>query len=185
MKIHYRFDERKATQAAAFLVKKAGDKMTKLRLIKLLYFAERESLSRHGVPIIGDRYVSMNAGPVLSRVLNLINYGDELPGAKVWSDHLETMPEHRIALIADPGEDYLSEDQRQMLLELHERTKSKATKVIVDESHDLPEWQDPNGSSVPIHVEDILRALGKTEAQIQKLQEEAAEDLALDEILEL
>jgi hypothetical protein len=40
------FDEKKATEVAAFLLKMRGGKMSYLKLIKLLYLADRESLSR-------------------------------------------------------------------------------------------------------------------------------------------
>ena len=43
-----------------------------LKLIKLLYLADRAALIETGSPITGDRYVSMKFGPVLSNVLNLI-----------------------------------------------------------------------------------------------------------------
>jgi len=47
--------------------------MNYLKLMKLLYLADRESMRRNGRPISGDRYVSMDHGPVLSQTLNLIN----------------------------------------------------------------------------------------------------------------
>jgi uncharacterized phage-associated protein len=64
-----RFNERKATQAAAYLLKRRGGKMSYMKLIKLLYFADRVALSRFGRPITTDRYVSMDRGPVLSHIL--------------------------------------------------------------------------------------------------------------------
>ena len=77
-----RFNERKATQAAAFLLKIRGGRMSYLKLIKLLYLADRAALARWGRPITTDRHVSMNHGPVLSRVLDLVNDGDA-PGEEV------------------------------------------------------------------------------------------------------
>ena len=68
-----RFNEAKATQAAACLLKLRGGQMSYLKLVKLLYLADREALLRWDRPITTDRYVSMDNGPVLSRVLNLIN----------------------------------------------------------------------------------------------------------------
>jgi hypothetical protein len=37
-----------------------------IKLIKLMYLAERLSLQRYGEPLTGDRLVSMPDGPVLS-----------------------------------------------------------------------------------------------------------------------
>ena len=60
--------------------------MKHLRLIKLLYIAERTSLDRFGRPIIGDRYVSVRHGPALSNVYNLIK---EEVSETVWSINIE------------------------------------------------------------------------------------------------
>lgn len=67
------FDERKAAQAAAFLLHKAGGRLPLLKLMKLLYLSERESLQKYGDTITGDTFVSMPNGPVLSMTLNFIN----------------------------------------------------------------------------------------------------------------
>lgn len=64
-----RFNDRKATQAAALLLQLRGGKMSYMKLIKLLYLADREALLQWGRPITTDRYVSMNRDPVLSRIL--------------------------------------------------------------------------------------------------------------------
>ncbi len=54
-----RFNERKATQAAAYLLQMRGGTMSYMKLIKLLYLADRAALVRFGRPITTDRYVSM------------------------------------------------------------------------------------------------------------------------------
>src|SRR5437867_2465440 len=70
--IRFTFDERKATAAASVLLRLAGGHMHYLELIKLLYYADRESLDLYGRPITGDRYVNMKHGPVLSSVYDLV-----------------------------------------------------------------------------------------------------------------
>src|SRR5712691_464729 len=66
------FSERRVAQMAAYLLGREKGRMNYLKLIKLLYLADRESLKRHGHPISDDRYVSMDHGPVLSTTFNLI-----------------------------------------------------------------------------------------------------------------
>ena len=46
--------EEKAAQAAALFLLKAGGPMPHLKLMKLLYIADRESYRRRGSPITGD-----------------------------------------------------------------------------------------------------------------------------------
>jgi len=49
------FNERKATEAASVLLRLRGGQMSHLKLIKLLYLADREALDRWSVPITHDR----------------------------------------------------------------------------------------------------------------------------------
>jgi hypothetical protein len=41
---------------------------------------------------------------------------------------------------------------------------------LVRMSHELPEWQDPKGSAIPIQYSDILRAGNKTETEIAAVE---------------
>ena len=49
------FDEVKATQAAAKLLKQSGGSLSHMALIKLLYRADREAIRRWGLPITTDK----------------------------------------------------------------------------------------------------------------------------------
>jgi uncharacterized phage-associated protein len=57
---------------AAFLHFHGTKDMSYLRMLKLLYIADRESLRATGRPITGDQMVAMEHGPVLSGVFDLI-----------------------------------------------------------------------------------------------------------------
>ena len=81
--IKFPFDKLRATAAAAVVVKKEGGCTSYLRLIKLLYLADRKSIDQASHPIVGGNYVSMDHGPVISEVLNLVNGSDE-----IWSSVL-------------------------------------------------------------------------------------------------
>jgi hypothetical protein len=35
-----------------------------------------------------------------------------------------------------------------------------------DFTHDLPEWQDPHGSSIPIQIGEILKAQGSSDDEV-------------------
>ena len=59
------YNERRTAEAAAYLLHRAGGTLPALKLMNLLYLAERLSLKRYGEPLTGDRLVSMPHGPVL------------------------------------------------------------------------------------------------------------------------
>src|SRR3954470_18953244 len=84
--IKFKFNPKKTSQAAALLVAEAGGRMSKLKLIKLLYIADREALKNWERPITGDDPFSLDYGPVLSTTLNYANSKGPHPE---WSKRLD------------------------------------------------------------------------------------------------
>jgi uncharacterized phage-associated protein len=70
--ISFQFDPEKFFQVAAYFMTRCPGDMTRKRLLKLLYFADRQHLLRYGRPIVKDYYVNMDQGPVASRAYDLI-----------------------------------------------------------------------------------------------------------------
>lgn len=169
------FDERKVAQAAAFLVQRAGGRIPLIKLMKLLYLADRESLARHAHPISYDRMVSMDHGPVLSRTLNLAN-GAVPSSPDGWEYWISDREHHAVAINreVDPGALVdLSEADLEILDHVWRSFGHMTKWEIVEFTHkNLPEWTDPDGSSLQIGYEDVFIALGQTP--------EAAEQLASD-----
>ena len=94
MSTRMRFNEKKATQAAARFLRHSNGRMNYMKLIKLLYIADRDALTRWGRPITTDSYFSLKHGPVLSQVLDLITEEpNPLACRTFWSEHISD-PEH-------------------------------------------------------------------------------------------
>ena len=168
--MNMRFNETKATQAAAYLIKRRGQGfMSYMKLIKLLYFADREALLRWGSPITADTFYSMDRGPVLSRVLELVTEGASPQESHFWEQHLQPCGDHEIEMIADPSNGELSEVEEELLDEVYERFGGLSRWKIVDEVHKLPEWEDPRGGRIAIRYADILRCGKKTPQQIEAI----------------
>lgn len=91
------FNERKVAQMAAYLLKKRGGCMSHLKLMKLLYLADREAMDRYGAPMSGDRVVSMPQGPVLSMTLNLVD-GDIESSPNGWDGWVSDKANNEVAL---------------------------------------------------------------------------------------
>ncbi len=97
-----RFNERRATEAAAKFLKLRGGRMSYLKLIKLLYLLDREALLRWGRPVTTDRYVSMDNGPVVSRIYDLIRE-EPAPGTDpVWRRFISTPGNYEVSSAAEP-----------------------------------------------------------------------------------
>jgi uncharacterized phage-associated protein len=174
-------NRKKAAQAAAFLVKKHGGKMNLMVLLKLLYLADRTSLIQSGVPITGDTMVSMPHGPVLSQIYDSMKMpmdGDP------WCDYLSERNGYDIDLVKEaPEDDELSRYEIGILSDVHKNYGHLQWFEIRKLTHDLPEWTDPNGGSLVIDPAEILRAEGKTEAEIERISRTADEIFRLKQVL--
>jgi uncharacterized phage-associated protein len=174
------FNEKKATQAAAYLLKLRGGKMSYLKLLKLLYLADREALLRWGRPISTDRYVSMDRGPVLSRIFNLVTDGDDPGSPSIWYEQISDPANYEVHLKSEPTSDELSDAEVALLEEIFHRYGKLGRWELVELTHKLPEWTDPQGSAISITYRDILRAGGKSESEIAAIEEELQELGAVD-----
>lgn len=162
-----RFREDKATQAAAHFLRLRGGKMSHLKLMKLLYLAEREALLQLGQPLTFDSCVSMQHGPVLSTTLNLMH--GEIEKTEHWDSTISSPENHEVSLKKDPGTDSLSEAEVKIIEEVFEKYGTMARWQLRDLTHSLGEWQDPGGSTIRIEYKEILRAGGKTESEIDAI----------------
>lgn len=166
------FNERKTAQAAAFLLYRAGGQLPLIKLMKLLYLAERQSLQKYGAPITGDKLVSMDNGPVLSMTLNHIN-GLALSCEGGWDTWISDRADHIVALrdasmIRSPVKDLLalSDSDLEVLEAVWIEFGHWERWELVRYTHDkLPEWQDPQGSVLPITYESLFDALGFSQGQ--------------------
>lgn len=185
------FDERRTAQAAAYLLYRSGGALPLIKLVKLLYLAERLSLQRYGEPITGDKLVSMPHGPVLSRTYDHIN--GALPSVEGgWETWVADRAGHKVVLrdekmISSPEKDLLrlSESDLEVLSETWEQFGHWDRWDLVKYTHSsaCPEWQDPDGSSQPIPYETLFEKLGYTTEQSQALSTRLLEQRQLNDAL--
>jgi uncharacterized phage-associated protein len=181
------FDERRAAQAAAFLLFMAGGCLSVLKLMKLLYLAERRAFLLHGEPITGDRLVSMPHGPVLSMTYErMCGIGTREEGG--WSDWVAGREGNMLSLrdpsmIRSPAQDLLrlSESDLKVLQATWDEFGHMGDWALRDYTHSgaCPEWQDPEGSSQPISYQTLFRHLGYSQDVAEALQERLSGQAAL------
>lgn len=174
------FNETKATQAAARLLDLRGGAMSFVKLVKLLYLADREALIRWGCTITTDRHLSLDNGPVVSRIYDLVQ--DEPPPNcfRIWRRFISEPRNYEVHLLGDPGVGELSRSEQELIDEVFAQHGRQDRWAIVAFSRSLPEWTNPDGGALPIEYSDILRAAHKTAGDISAI-EEALESAALME----
>ena len=105
------FNEEKATELAACMLSWGGS-MKFIKLLKLIYLADREALDREGHSISTDRWVSMKHGPVPIQTYNLIHQEDDPDRHPVWNQYIENQADYCIGLKKEMGINHLSEAER-------------------------------------------------------------------------
>ena len=182
------FRDRKVAQVAAyFLGKTAEPGMPLLKLMKLLYLADREAIKEYGQPISNDCAVSMPHGPVLSMTLDLIN-GFTVSSPDGWSSYISDREDNKVALVRPVNTvdlDELSPAECDVLERIWCRFGEMSQWELRDWTHDpanCPEWQDPQGSSCPIPVARIASAVGHTREQSEDIASRIAEEKQIDRL---
>jgi uncharacterized phage-associated protein len=165
-----RFDFEKSLQAAAYLLHLEEGRMPYLRLLKLMYVAERELLAQTATPLTGDVYKAMEHGPVLSHVLDLIK-GKGLRSTE-WESFIKRTG-YAVKLVADPGRGRLSGDVVDKLAEVSDRYREKGHWELQDLTRDFPEWAKNflGGGPALIPLKDILDAQGESQETLDLIKE--------------
>lgn len=171
--IRFPFNERKALAAATHLLVEGGGRMPYMRLLKLLYLADRASFLEYGRPITGDSYIAMKFGPVLSTVYDRIKQGEWGGRIRIDGYDAELVGVELTGPLSDA--DVVILDDVSRIFEKLDHWK------ISDLSHDLPEWIDTERNRV-IPIERIFKALGKTGKEIVEAAEEAHEEAFFEEV---
>ncbi|MGB3086265.1 MAG: Panacea domain-containing protein [Phycisphaerae bacterium] len=180
----FRFSLDKATEAAAYLLRlEPAQEMTYIRLLKLLYLADRRSLRETGRPITGDRVVAMRHGPVLSNVYDCMK--GSFFGQSRWDEHFVSVG-FCVQLRRSPDIRHLSRKEIAILDQVQREHEGKNEWEIVEETHALEEWSDPGPDAKveDIPFEKILKAVGRGE-QAAQILEDARAEATMDRILDM
>ena len=178
------YSPRRIAQMAAFFAKKEGEVIPVLKLTKLLYLADRESLARYGAPITYDRPVSMDHGPVLTRALNLIDGNVNGAAAAQWDEWMGPRRGYDVRVkrqFSREDLDELSDADLEVLETVWHQFGHMDKWTLRDWTHkNCAEWRDPDGSSVPIDEVERLRAVGVQPEQARVLADEICAQRELD-----
>ncbi len=179
--MNFPVNERKASQAAARLIDKSGGPIDYLRLIKLIYLSDRESILRRGIPIVGGHYFSMRKGPTIGEVMDFVNQRN----AEQWAEMISPRFGNEIRLQSCPNFDSLSKSEMEILDLAVAQHAHRTTDELVDWCHEnCEEYENvPVHHRKPIEVEAILRAGGKGIKTIQKIVGNAREIEEMDALL--
>lgn len=169
------YNARKAAQVIAYLAKKSANKrLHVVKAIKLVYLADRESIARYGFPILDETRVSMRHGPVNSATYSHINGEYDLEDCG-WSEFLRDRSGHQVSVrpnIRTDDLDELSDADVDCLDEIWRRFGYMNEWDLRDWTHkrkNVPEWENPGGTSIAIPLERLMSILGLENADEQAM----------------
>ncbi len=178
------FNEKKAAQTAAFFLIRANSALAVLKLMKLMYLAERLSFQNYGEGLVGDRLVSMPHGPVLSITHNYMN-GELASSIDGWDSWIADRAGHMLSLKDAKLHTVVTD-----LLELSDADIGVLETTWLQFGHmsgwqlreythlHCPEWKDPDGSMIPMKPEELFAALDLSAQQsaeyVDRMQQQAA-----------
>ncbi|MDD5687051.1 MAG: Panacea domain-containing protein [Elusimicrobia bacterium] len=138
-------ETKKIIQAVSYLLNKKAKALDKLKIVKLLYLADKYHLLKYGKTVTEDDYYAMQNGPVGSTVLNVLSY-DKL-------NLSETEYNYAKSLFDETSKNsFISKEQKVKYLMLSETDKDALDFVInnygkmntwdlVKFTHKYPEWK--------------------------------------------
>lgn len=177
------FDIQKAIAATAFLIQRQGGTENMYTLLKKLYYADRIALVKWGNSITGDKLVSMDKGPIVSKIYDLFKDKGTETNLIAWKAVISREDNYKIVLRKEVDMGVLSEREMEAL----EESRNKIDKIRGSIGEWLvkncPECEHPKGTSKPIDPANILRSAGKSEEQISKIEEENEEIRILNYLL--
>jgi uncharacterized phage-associated protein len=166
--MRFKFDERRATQAAAVLLRLSGGRQNYTWLIKALYIADRVSLRNIGAPIAGASFCNMANGPLASDVYDCVKGSGPHP---IWNEHIRRKDDYDVVLIKDPGDGELSDYDVDLLSRIYRKCEKYSFSGMIKIVHRFKEWEDTGATSEPLPVENILLAAGADDDEIAEFEE--------------
>ena len=177
------FNIDKAISASGYLIRRRGGSESMFMLLKKLYYADRSALIGWGQSITGDRLASLENGPIVSGIYDLLKGKGSQENLVRWSDYIERKQPNTVLLRKVPNMGILSERERAALVHA-DKTISGIRGKVADWLHkNCPEWRDPGKSSIPIDPSTILRTAKRSEEQIRQLEEANDEIRVLKSLL--
>ena len=168
------FDRLKAAESASEFIRLAGGKISVLKLVKLMYLLDRESLKERNIPVVGGEYFSMPHGPVTSEVLNSINH-ERGEGGGHWSELISKRSVWReVRAIHQSSNENLSPYELSMIQRLHDQHKSRNKYQLRDWCHvNCKEYEEIFSGRLPIKIEVLASQIDRTAGEIESSAKEA------------
>jgi uncharacterized phage-associated protein len=165
------FDKEKSLNALLYVANRVQRKDFH-KIFKIIYFADRQHLADWGRPITGDTYIAMEAGPVPSRLYDMLKIvrGDSyLPDMEGLSKYFQVENWMYVRPLQDADLNKLSANEQEAMSEAIEKYAALSYDEIKEKSHDVA-WRS-TARDFSISWDNIAREAGLDEVEVACLRD--------------
>jgi uncharacterized phage-associated protein len=178
--MNVRFDKIKTLNALLFVVNRVQRKDFH-KIFKIIYFADRQHLADWGRPITGDTYIAMEAGPVPSRLYDMLKIvrGDSyLPDTEGLGRFFQIENWMYVKPLQDADLNELSPNEQEALSDAISKYANLSYDEIKEKSHDVA-WRS-TARDFAINWDNIALEAGLDGDELECLNEYARLEAALN-----
>ena len=165
------FDKVKTLNALLFVANRVRRKDFH-KIFKIIYFADRQHLVDWGRPITGDTYIAMEAGPVPSRMYDMLKIvrGDSyMPDTEGLNRYFKVENWMYVNPLQDADFVQLTPNEREILSEAILKYADLSYDELKEKSHDVA-WRS-TARDFSISWDNIAREAGLDEVEVASLKE--------------
>lgn len=169
--MNVQFDKEKSLNALLYVANRVQRKDFH-KIFKIIYFADRQHLADWGRPITGDTYIAMEAGPVPSRLYDMLKIvrGDSyLPDIEGLGKYFQVENWMYVNPLQDANLNRLSPNEQEVLDACIDKYSSLSYDEIKEKSHDIA-WRS-TARDFAIQWDNIAREAGLDEVEVACLQD--------------
>ena len=169
--MNVQFDKEKSLNALLYVANRVQRKDFH-KIFKIIYFADRQHLADWGRPITGDTYIAMEAGPVPSRLYDMLKIvrGDSyLPDMEGLGKYFQVENWMYVRPLQDADLNKLSVSEQEAMSEAIEKYATLSYDEIKEKSHDVA-WRC-TARDFSISWDNIAREAGLDEVEVACLRD--------------
>ena len=169
--MNVQFDKEKSLNALLYVANRVQRKDFH-KIFKIIYFADRQHLADWGRPITGDTYIAMEAGPVPSRLYDMLMIvrGDSyLPDMEGLGKYFQVENWMYVRPLQDADLNKLSVSEQEAMSEAIEKYATLSYDEIKEKSHDVA-WRC-TARDFSISWDNIAREAGLDEVEVACLRD--------------
>ena len=169
--MNVQFDKEKSLNALLYVANRVQRKDFH-KIFKIIYFADRQHLADWGRPITGDTYIAKEAGPVPSRLYDMLKIvrGDSyLPDMEGLSKYFQVENWMYVRPLQDADLNKLSANEQEAMSKAIEKYAALSYDEIKEKSHDVA-WRS-TARDFSISWDNIAREAGLDEVEVACLRD--------------